>query len=62
MQKSEDKVKSVKPFLKWAGGKTQLLKELEQFVPSSYNTYIEAFLGGVLYFFIYAHLRQFYLI
>lgn len=54
MQKSEDKVKSVKPFLKWAGGKTQLLKELEQFVPSSYNTYIEAFLGGGALFF---HLR-----
>ena len=34
--------------------KTQLLKELEQFVPSSYNTYIEAFLGGGALFF---HLR-----
>ncbi|MCX8530862.1 Dam family site-specific DNA-(adenine-N6)-methyltransferase [Chryseobacterium luquanense] len=54
MQKSEEKVKSVKPFLKWAGGKTQLLKELERFLPSAYNTYIEAFLGGGALFF---HLR-----
>ncbi|MBC8594701.1 Dam family site-specific DNA-(adenine-N6)-methyltransferase [Oscillospiraceae bacterium N12] len=43
--------KSIKPFLKWAGGKTQLIGELENFIPSNYNTYIEAFLGGGALFF-----------
>ena len=37
------------PFLKWAGGKRQLLKEIEPRLPDnfdSYNTYIEPFIGG----------------
>src|SRR3569833_99185 len=40
-----------KPFLKWAGGKTQLINELTRFIPSDYNTYVEAFLGGGALFF-----------
>lgn len=40
-----------KPFLKWAGGKTQLLTELRRRIPSSYNTYIEPFIGGGAMFF-----------
>ena len=43
--------KTIKPFLKWAGGKTQILKELERFIPSDYDTYVEAFLGGGALFF-----------
>lgn len=40
-----------RPFLKWAGGKTQLLPELIKRVPASYNRYLEPFLGGgALYF------------
>ena len=40
-----------KPFIKWAGGKTQLLAQLEQILPSNLNevddfTYIEPFVGG----------------
>lgn len=45
------KDKTIKPFLKWAGGKTQLIEKLEQFFPKDYDTYIEAFLGGGALFF-----------
>lgn len=39
------------PFLKWAGGKTQLLNELIKRVPVKYNVYFEPFIGGgALYF------------
>lgn len=40
-----------KPFLKWAGGKTQLLKELHELAPTEYNKYIEPFIGGGAMFF-----------
>lgn len=40
-----------KPILKWAGGKTQLLGDLLPKVPSSYNRYIEPFVGGGTLFF-----------
>lgn len=47
---------AAKPFLKWAGGKTQLLNEIERHLPSALksgkiDTYIEAFLGGGALFF-----------
>lgn len=40
-----------RPFIKIAGGKTQLLPELLKRVPSSYETYFEPFLGGGALFF-----------
>lgn len=40
-----------KPFLKWAGGKTQLLPALLNHVPIDYNKYIEPFIGGGALFF-----------
>lgn len=40
-----------KPFLKWAGGKTQLLEELTAKAPASYGQYIEPFIGGGAMFF-----------
>lgn len=42
---------SIKPFLKWAGGKTQLLPELSKHIPKNYNKYIEPFIGGGAFFF-----------
>ncbi len=36
----------LKPFIKWAGGKRQLLSLLLANVPKEYNRYIEPFLGG----------------
>jgi DNA adenine methylase len=35
-----------KPFLKWVGGKQQLLERINGFIPSKINTYFELFLGG----------------
>jgi len=39
------------PFLKWAGGKGQLLKQYEPFFPSKFNNYLEPFVGGGAVFF-----------
>jgi DNA adenine methylase len=40
------RVKPAKPFLKWAGGKRQLLEHLRARVPENHNTYHEPFIGG----------------
>ena len=39
------------PFLKWAGGKGQLLRQYESFFPSKFNNYLEPFAGGGAVFF-----------
>jgi DNA adenine methylase len=46
----------VKPFLKWAGGKTQLLDRIIQYLPKQIShgeidTYVEPFIGGGALFF-----------
>lgn len=45
---TKDDDRTVKPFLKWAGGKGQLLKEIEQYYPFDYKItkYAEPFVGG----------------
>ena len=40
-----------KPFLKWAGGKSQLLTRLGEYIPENFNKYIEPFVGGGAMFF-----------
>ena len=40
-----------KPFLKWVGGKRQLLKQIDPFLPKSFNKFIEPFVGGGALFF-----------
>lgn len=42
---------SCRPFVKWAGGKTQLLPHLIHRIPNSFNRYIEPFIGGGALFF-----------
>lgn len=34
------------PFLKWVGGKRQLMSEIEPLIPSKISTYYEPFIGG----------------
>ena len=35
-----------KPFLKWVGGKTQIIHDIIQKIPTEFNNYHELFLGG----------------
>lgn len=55
--------KAAKPFLKWAGGKTQLIKDISKHLPfvnrSRYNTYVEPFVGsGAVLFWIIENMPQ----
>jgi len=59
-----------RPFLKWAGGKSQLLPEIERRLPEGLktgeiDTYIEPFVGGgAVFFYIaqrYEEIKKFYL-
>ena len=53
--KCRSNIPRFKPFLKWAGGKSQLLGEILPLIPSSFNKYVEPFLGGGALFFALAH-------
>lgn len=37
---------SISPFVKWAGGKRQLLPQIRERMPEKYNRYYEPFVGG----------------
>jgi DNA adenine methylase Dam len=49
---------TLKPFLKWAGGKAQILTELLKYCPAQYDKYIEPFVGGGALFFNLNHPRS----
>lgn len=37
---------NISPFIKWAGGKRQLLEQINKRMPKNYNRYFEPFVGG----------------
>lgn len=40
-----------RPLLKWVGGKTQLLQQMQPFLPKTFRRYFEPFVGGAALFF-----------
>ncbi len=46
-----------KPFVKWAGGKRQVIDKLKMYAPEEFDTYFEPFVGGELFFLSY-HLKK----
>lgn len=51
VEESKTNIIIAKPFIKWAGGKRQLIKELIKLLPANYNRYFEPFIGGGALFF-----------
>lgn len=37
---------NIAPFIKWVGGKRQLLTQIRERMPESFNNYYEPFVGG----------------
>jgi DNA adenine methylase len=54
-----DALPPAQPILKWAGGKSRLLREILPRLPDRIDTYYEPFLGGAAVFFALARERRF---
>ncbi len=50
-RKAKTIVGNPRPFVKWAGGKRQLIPQMDKYLPKKYNKYIEPFIGGGALFF-----------
>lgn len=44
--KSDSLAEKPKPFIKWAGGKSQLVNQYKPYFPKRFETYFEPFIGG----------------
>ena len=51
MATTGENMKNAKPVVKWAGGKSQLLEQIEEHLPQEFGTYYEPFIGGGALFF-----------
>jgi len=52
-QQSINSTQHLKPLIKWSGGKSDEIKQFEKYLPESFDTYIEPFIGGgSLYFYL----------
>ena len=59
VESTEEPSQKIKPFLRWAGGKTRLLGAILPFVPSKIIDYHEPFLGsGAMFFAVRSRARQ----
>lgn len=54
LQDNTKKRVSLKPIVKWSGGKNDELKQIMPHIPTSYSTYLEPFIGGGA---VYFHLN-----
>ena len=55
VRSSDRPIRPIRPLLKWAGGKRQLLPHLRRFYPTAFNRYIEPFFGsGAVFFDLHA--------
>lgn len=51
---SDQTEKPAEPFLKWLGGKRQIIPQFQPYLPTNYGRYFEPFMGGAALFF---HMR-----
>lgn len=51
VDRSDDKLQSLRPVTRWVGGKGKLLPELRKLLPAKFNRYYEPFVGGGALFF-----------
>lgn len=46
MENSKATMIQPRPFVKWAGGKRQIISEIRRYLPNNFNCYYEPFVGG----------------